>query len=221
MLREVLQTHAPAAVYTHFHSADADAESIARQEARFAQAVAMLPTRPTLVYADNSPAMARRTTSPYGATRPGAFLYGLSGGPHAVIHPDPVVHVRARILELRWIEAGETVSYGATWTARRRTRVATIAIGHADGWRRALSNWSDGLVHGQPIPLIGTVTMDMTMADVTEVEAAVGDVVTVVGTDGDRTLTLDAVATRAGLSPYELLNGLRSRLPHRYRGGAR
>ena len=63
--------------------------------------------------------------------------------------------------------------------------------------------------------------MDMTMADVTEVEAAVGDVVTVVGTDGDRTLTLDAVATRAGLSPYELLNGLRSRLPHRYRGGAR
>jgi alanine racemase len=221
MLREVLQTHAPAAVYTHFHSADADAESIARQEARFAQAVAMLPTRPTLVYADNSPAMARRTTSPYGATRPGAFLYGLSGGPHAVIHPDPVVHVRARILELRWIEAGETVSYGATWTARRRTRVATIAIGHADGWRRALSNWSDGLVHGQSIPLIGTVTMDMTMADVTEVEAAVGDVVTVVGTDGDRTLTLDAVATRAGLSPYELLNGLRSRLPHRYRGGGR
>jgi alanine racemase len=218
-LRAVLTAHPPAGVYTHFHSADADAESIAQQESRFAQAVAALPSRPALVYADNSPAMARRATSPFGATRPGAFLYGLSGGPHAVIHPDSVVHVRARILELRWIEAGETVSYGATWRAPRRTRVATVAIGHADGWRRALSNWSDGLLHGRRVSMIGNVTMDMTMADVTEVEANVGDVVTVIGTDGTETLTLDGVATRAGLSPYELLNGLRSRLPHRYRGG--
>lgn len=218
-LRALLASHPPTGVYTHFHSADADAESIAQQEARFAQAVAALPARPALVYADNSPAMARRARSPFGATRPGAFLYGLSGGAHAAIHPEPVVQVRARILELRWIEAGETVSYGATWRASRRTRVATVAIGHADGWRRALSNWSDGLLHGRRVPMIGTVTMDMTLADVTEVEAKVGEVVTVLGTDGAESLTLDGVATRAGLSPYELLNGLRSRLPHLYRGG--
>ncbi len=221
-LRELLVAYPPAGVYTHFHSADADAASVAEQERRFVAAVSALPARPGLVYADNSPAMARRGGSPYGATRPGAFLYGLSGGPHALIHPDPVVHVRARILELRWVEAGETVSYGATWTAQRGTRVATVAIGHADGWRRALSNWSDALLHGCRVPLIGNVTMDMTMADVTDCSGAaaeVGDVVTLLGADGAETLTLDGVATRAGLSPYELLNGLRSRLPHHYRGG--
>ena len=98
-------------------------------------------------------------------------------------------------------------------------RVATLSVGYADGYRRALGNGATALLNGASVPVIGLVTMDMTMVDVTDVGCAVGDVVTLVGRDGDRLLRVADVARSGGLSPYELLTGLRSRVERRYAGG--
>lgn len=217
-LREVLQTAPPEGVFTHFHSSEADDGSLAQQEARFAEAVAMLPARPRFVYTDNSGAIVRRAPNPGDLVRPGIFLYGVGSWPagEGRLVPEPVASLRARILELREIAPGEGVSYNATWRAVRPTRIATVACGYADGLRRHLGNHAHGSLHGRPVPIRGVVTMDMAMLDVTEVPCAQGDVVTFLGRDGATLLTAEAVATAGGLSPYELLVGLKLRLPRLY-----
>lgn len=223
--RDVAQLHAaisaspPQGVFTHFHSAECGDGSREEQERRFTRVLASLPVRPEMVHAENSPAVVRRgvhTKGYWTVARPGIFLYGVGSGSEAEIEPDAVVSVRARVVDLRSIEAGDTVSYGGTFRADSPRRIATLAIGYADGYRRALSNIGTVLVRGQRARVAGLVTMDMTMIDVTDVAVQVGDVATLVGSDGDEQITVAAVAATANLSPYELLTGLRSRLPRRY-----
>jgi alanine racemase len=146
------------------------------------------------------------------------FLYGVGSGAKASIQPEPVVHLRAQVVEVRDVAAGETVSYDATWRAQGPRRVATIACGYADGYRRQLGNVGRALVGGAVAPVAGTVTMDMTMLDVTDAPCAAGDVVTLIGKErsGEQLLTAEDVAAMAGLSPYELLTGLRQRLVRSY-----
>jgi alanine racemase len=91
-----------------------------------------------------------------------------------------------------------------------------LAIGYADGYRRALSNIGTVLVRGRRAHVVGVVTMDMTMIDVTDIECEIGDAATLIGADGDELLTVADVAQTAKLSPYEILTGLRSRLPRKY-----
>jgi alanine racemase len=125
--------------------------------------------------------------------------------------------MRARIVELRTIGEGETVSYDATWRAPAMRRIATVPVGYADGYRRGLSNRGIALLGEQRIHVVGRVTMDMTMLDVTETDAALGDVVTLLGRAGSAAITAAELAELAGISPYELLTGLKLRLPRRYR----
>jgi alanine racemase len=117
------------------------------------------------------------------------------------------------------VEDGETVSYDATYRAVGRRRIATLPIGYGDGYRRALSNRGTALIRGRPVPVAGLVTMDMTMLDVTDVECDIGDVATLIGRDGEAELDVETVARTADMSPYELLTGLRGRLPRIYSGG--
>jgi alanine racemase len=131
---------------------------------------------------------------------------------------DAVVLVRARVVDLRTIDDGETVSYGATYRAEGRRRIATLGIGYADGYRRILGNHAVALVGGRRAPVVGVVTMDMTMLDVTDVPCNVGDVATLMGADGSDRITVADVARFGDLSPYEVLTGLRGRLPRRYVG---
>jgi alanine racemase len=126
-----------------------------------------------------------------------------------------VVHLRARVVDIRDVAPGETVSYGATWTASRPSRIATITAGYADGYRRHLSNRGEVLVGGVRCPVAGRVTMDMIMVDVTGVPCEVGDVATLLGADGTDCLSTEQVAAAAELSPYELLVGLALRVPLR------
>jgi alanine racemase len=217
-LHDLIAAAPPQGVFTHFHSAERNDGSRREQEERFAAVLAELPVRPEMVHAENSPAASRREGSQarWTIARPGVFLYGVGFGENAEIAPEPVVAVRARVVDLRTIEPGDVVSYGATFRAERPTRIATLAIGYADGYRRALSNIGTVLIRGRKARVAGNVTMDMTMCDVTDIECEVGDVATLVGRDGDELLTIDAVAETGGVSPYELLTGLRSRLPRRY-----
>ena len=211
------ERHPPEGAATHFHSAERDDATRDEQERRFASAIATLAARPRLVHAENSAAVEHRQPSQWDLVRPGVFLYGVGSG---VLTPDPVVTLRARVVEVRRLVPGDTVSYDATWRAGSDARIATIALGYADGYRRALSNRGVALVGGRTVPVVGNVTMDMTMLDVTTVPCEPGDVATLIGRDGDALLTVADAAARGDVSPYEMLTSLRARLPRMYEGGA-
>lgn len=215
-LNTLLRAAPPEGAFTHYHSAELDDGSLVEQERRFEHAIARLPARPALLHAENSAALARTMKSKWSLARPGIFLYGVGSGPRALAQPEPVVSLRARIAELHTILDGESVSYDAAHRASGTRHVATLPVGYADGYRRALGNRTHVLVRGRCAPVVGVVTMDMTMVDVTDIPCAVGDVVTLIGRDGDRVRDVESVARDADLSPYEVLTGLKSRLPRRY-----
>jgi len=215
-LRDVLTAHPPEGAFTHFHSAERNDGTREEQERRFERALADLPAPPRVLHAENSPAVERRAPSPWSVVRPGVFLYGVGSGPGAALAPEPVLHVRARVVDLRTVPDGETVSYDGTWRAAGDRRIATVAAGYADGYRRSLGNRGTALVRGEAAPVAGLVTMDMTMLDVTDLACDIGDVVTLVGRDGRRLLDVEGVARAADVSPYELLTGFRLRMPRVY-----
>ena len=215
--RALFERAAPQGVFTHFHSAQLDDGSRDVQERRFAEVLAALPQRPSMVHCENGPAVERRSPSPWTVVRPGIFLYGVPGFEGGAIRPEPVASLRARIVELRTVADGETVSYDATWKAVGPRRIATVPVGYADGYRRGLSNRGSALVGGVRVPVAGRVTMDMTMFDVTGTDAALGDLVTLLGEDAGDVITVGELAQASDISPYEILTGLRLRLPRRYR----
>lgn len=217
---DLVRSHPPEGAFTHFHSADRNDGSRQLQQERFREAVDALPMRPPLLHAENSPGIERQGPSAWDVARPGVFLYGVGGDEGAAVRPEPVVHLRARVVEIRDVFDGGTVSYGATWRASGTRRVATVSAGYADGYRRAFGNRGTALVHGRAAPVAGMVTMDMTMLDVTGVPCAVGDVATLLGRDGEALLDVNDVARVAELSPYELLVGLALRAPRIYTEGA-
>ncbi len=198
-------------VFTHFHSADEAPETVEIQWRRFTDVLASLPSRPALVHAANSAAALQGTAYAGDLVRPGIFLYGGRAGGHS---PAAVVRLEARVVGLRTVGAGETVSYGATWTAPAPTRVATLGIGYADGVHRALGNRGSVELAGQRQPILGRVTMDCVMV-AADSSTRLGDVATVYG----GLVTVDQQAERAGTIAYELFTALGHRLPRRYRGG--
>jgi alanine racemase len=208
---------APEGAYTHFHSAEKDDGSMEQQEERFAKALAALKVAPKLLHTENSAALARRDRSPWPLARPGIFLYGVGSGLAVRVAPEPVVSVRARIVSLRTLAAGDTVSYDAAWRAGGERTIATAAIGYADGYRRSFSGRGAALLNGRRVTVAGTVTMDMTMLDVTGVPCAIGDVATFIGRDGNSLITVEDAAAMADLAPYELLTGLSARAERSYR----
>jgi alanine racemase len=218
-VRDPVGARPPEGVCTHFHSSQLPDGSRQEQERRFAEAVAALPITPPLLHADNSGAIEHRSPSPYQLARPGIFLYGVGSGHGATIEPDPVVAVRGRVVEVRIVREGDTVGYDAGWRAPRAGRIATVSLGYADGYRRGLGNRATALLGGQAVPIVGFVTMDMTMLDVTDKPCKVGDVVTFLGRDGKALLTVADVAEKGEFSPYEILTGLRGRLPRLYVDG--
>src|SRR5207253_3257728 len=146
----------PEGVFTHFHSADTDQASRATQERRFRAALDALPlaTRPSLLHAENSPGIEHAEgPSQWSIARPGVFLYGVGSG--GAVDVEPVAHLRARVVDVHTVRAGETVSYGATWTAPNDRTIATVACGYADGYRRVLGNRGVALLHGERVPVVG------------------------------------------------------------------
>ncbi|MGE5729716.1 MAG: alanine racemase [Gemmatimonas sp.] len=218
-LAELLRAHPPEGAFTHFHSATLDDGTIAEQEARFEVALRAMPAVPALLHAENSAAAMRGERSRWHIGRPGIFLYGVPVGPPPIVQPEPVVALRARIVELRTVRAGESVSYDATWRAERDSRIATLPVGYADGYRRSLGNRAHALLSGRRAPVVGVVTMDMTMLDVTELDASIGDTATLLGGDGAERIDVSDLADLASDSPYEILTGLNARLPRYYFGG--
>ncbi len=208
-------------VYTHFHGADsADVLPAQTQWQRFRDAVAQLPlsTENLLVHACNSAAALRWPEYALDAVRPGIFLYGGHPAPElpeaAQLRPEPVATVKARVVLVRDVPPGSTVGYGATHAARGWERWATLALGYGDGWPRALGNTGHALLQGRRVRVVGRISMDMTVVDVTGVpEVTTGDVATFIGADGEEEILVDDVAAQVGTISYEILTGLTSRLP--------
>ena len=204
--------------YTQFHSAERMDGSLERQCEHFLEAVGKLARRPALLHVANSAAALRDRRYAFDMIRPGVFLYGGSPGPGLLPQPLPVVSLRARVLAVRRVAAGESVSYGALWTAPAATRVATLGIGYADGVRRSLgvSGRSAVLLGGARCPIVGAVTMDLTMVEIGDRPVTVGDVATLIGdADGGR-ITLDEFASWADALQREVLTSLGPRLPRVY-----
>jgi len=197
--------------FTHFHSPGSDPDATERQWQRFQAALAGLPRRPPLVHAANSGAAVRGTRYTADLVRPGIFLYGGAAG-GAV--PRPVAALRARVVGVRRIEPGESVSYGATWRAERPVTIATVAAGYADGFPRATGSGAREIeLGGRTAPVVGRVAMDMTMVALERGhDVALGDAATIWG----GRISLDRQSEAAGTVAYELLTMLAARLPRRY-----
>lgn len=192
--------------FTHFHSAGSDRESIMLQWERLQRALETIGRRPALVHACNSAAGAVEGPWRGDLARPGIHIYG---GMVPGFDAEPVAKVRARVTAVRNLAPGDPVSYDATWRAPRETVVATLAIGYADGVPRSLSGQGVVEISGTVVPILGRVTMDQTMVDVTGLIVVPGDVATVWG----GSVTLDRQAGNAGTISYELLTALGHRLP--------
>jgi alanine racemase len=212
-----------ASLYTHFHSAasnaDATRDQLGRYEATIADLEFMREGRVARLVA-NSDAIRSHRQYHLDLVRPGLYLYGGGRGRPSSALPDPeaVVSVRARVLEVRDLPSGSTVSYGGTYVTKRDTRLATIAIGYADGLPWASGNSGHVLVGSGHAPIRGRVCMDVTTVDVTDVSRVQsGDVATVVGEGGGSRIELRDLAERSGTIEYEILTGLGGRLPRVHR----
>lgn len=203
--------------FTHFHSADGEASgSVERQWERFQDALRTLPLPDAegfLVHACNSAAALRFPDLARGGVRPGIFLWGGSAG-RGLPEPEPVASLRARVVLTRDAPPGTTLGYGATYAASGWERWATLAIGYGDGLPRLLGNRGHVLLRGRRLPIVGRISMDMTVVDITRAPGVEpGDVATLVGRDGDETISLEEVADHASTVNYEILTGLGPRLP--------
>lgn len=213
-LAAALDTASFEGCYTQFHSADQKDGSTEEQLRRFLSAVEKFPRRPPLLHVANSAAALRGKEFAFDLVRPGVFLYGGSPGDD-LPQPQPVVSVRARVLSVRRVRKGETVSYNASWVAPRDTVIATLGLGYADGIRRGVSQHGKAsvLLRGKRCPIVGLVTMDMTLVETGTLEVQVGDIATIVGEDTKQRITLEEFAAWSGELQREFLTGLGTRLP--------
>jgi len=179
-----------------------------------------------IVHVANSAAIAARPESWADMVRPGAVLYGYHPGfdpmhlrtkYEAMLALRPVMSLRARLLNVRSVAAGSGVGYNASWVAKRPSLVAVLAAGYADGIHRSLGNHGCVYIRGHKAPIIGIVSMDVSMLDVTDIpDAAIGDIATVYGTDGDHVYAANVVARSIGTVTSDLISGVSRRVPRFY-----
>ena len=219
-----------AGTFTHVASSEVfTTEQTIEQENVFKASLACMRSlglEPGVVHMANSAAIVSRPSTWYQMVRPGAILYGyhqffeppaLNPEMEAKLPVRPVLSFRARIISLKDLAPGSRVGYNARWTAEKPSRVAVLAAGYADGLVRVLSNKGRVIVRGQFAPMIGTVSMDLTTADVTGISSVrVGDIATIYGTDSGATQSVPDVARMANTASAELLCALGKRVPRFY-----
>lgn len=221
-------------VMTHLASSEAfsatpQGQQTREQEGRFFSAVEhlrKLGIDPGIVHLANSAAIAARPETWADMVRPGVILYGYHPGydPPELCNDaekrlplKPVMSLRTRIISVRRVPTGSGVGYGAKFVTTRPSTIAVLAAGYGDGIHRSLSGRGSVLVRGQLAPIVGIVSMDVTMIDVTDVaEAEIGDIVTIYGTDGEHVHPANEVARSIGTVTSDLLCAVSQRVPRIY-----
>jgi alanine racemase len=221
-------------VFTHFASSEVLNDSptgiqTRLQTERFYTAVDRLRALKVdtgLLHLANSAAIAARPETWADMVRPGAILYGYHPGLDPVERRSeiesnlplrPVMSLRARLIGLRTVAAGDSVGYNASWVAQRPSKTAVLSAGYGDGIHRSLGNRGCVYIRGQRAPMIGIISMDVTLLDVTDVpDVAIGDVATIYGTDGDSVYPANVIARSIGTVTSDLLCAVSQRVPRFY-----
>jgi len=209
-------------VMTHLARADEeDRQPTERQIELFDRVRQILETRgmKTAFHIANSAAIIEGLGLDYALVRPGLMLYGAY--PHSRMQEKmelkPVMSLKTKVLAIKRHPMGNALGYGGTFTTKRESLIGVLPLGYADGYPRLLSNRASVMVHGKKAPVVGRISMDLTLVDLTDIpEAKEGDEVLLFGTQGESKLSVEEVATWADTISYEILCGVSSRVPRIY-----
>ena len=210
-------------VYTHFAMADVRDKTFSRlQLAEFDRALEVLRgegVEPHVVHCAGSSGILDLPESYYSMVRPGIMMYGYYPSRETTesVPLKPVLTLKSRVSLVKWVEKGEGVSYGRRFIAKRRTKIATIPVGYADGYWRLLTGQAKVLIGGKRYATAGTICMDQIMVDVGSDDIAVGDEVVLIGRNGGKTISACDLASQVGTIPYEICTNISSRVPRIYR----
>jgi alanine racemase len=211
-------------IYTHLSSSEqVDSPSTEVQVGRFQGIVNILERNhltPNWHHVANSAGILNFRKSWFDTVRPGLILYGINPLQHTVpVLLKPVLTLKTRIMQLKQVSAGRSIGYGGAYTTARPSLIATLPVGYADGLNRLLSNQGSALVRGQMVPIVGTISMDLSLIDATTVPAvSVGDEVVLIGRQGDLEISAQQIAQLTGTIPYEVLCRIGQRVPRVYLG---
>jgi len=214
-------------LFSHFATADcADLSRAKAQAARFDLFISMLRDRGVeipICHMNNSAGLMNFSDS-YDMVRSGIVTYGLYPSDEvdpALLPLTPALTWHSRVTHLQELPAGREIGYGGTYVTTAPTRVATIPVGYADGYRRSLSGKFYVLIHGKPAPILGRICMDQMMVDVTHIpDVAIGNKVVLIGSFDRECITMEQIAEAAGSFNYEFLCGISRRVPRHYvKGG--
>lgn len=209
-------------IFTHLAAADSDYEFTMEQIGKFQSVIDELKRDNINIkykHAANSTAVLRYSDAHFNMARPGISLYGLVPfeGAEREIDLRPVMQLKTKIIFIKRVKKGTSISYGRTWKAERDSIIGTLPIGYADGYNRLLSNRAEVLICGKRVPIVGRVCMDMCMVDITSLpDVKVGEEVVLIGSQGKEKITADEIAKLIGTISYEVVCGISKRVPRIY-----
>lgn len=195
-------------IMSHFPSADCDRKFTQKQIKKFEQILKIINSygiNPIYIHLQNSAGLMYKCDY-CNAVRIGISIYGEKASENFNIPVKTVMSVKSKVISVKKVKKGENISYGRTFTSKKDMKIAIVAFGYADGLPRALSNRGYFLINGKKAPIVGNVTMDMTMVDITEIEdVKPGTVVTIVGKDNGNEIYFRDIAKMCGTIPYEIM----------------
>jgi alanine racemase len=211
-------------IFTHFAAADEEDKSFTHEQSeQFSKALNMLYNigiQFDCIHAANSAAIIDYPDTHFNLVRGGIAMYGYYPSrevKQSMVQLEPILRLETKVVHVKCIERGDSISYGRTFVAKEPMRIATLPIGYADGYSRKLSNKGWVLIDGQRANIVGTVCMDQIMVDVTHIpRVKIGDTAVLIGQQGSETVSADVLAHLAGTISYEILTGIASRVPRIY-----
>lgn len=212
-------------VFTHFANADAGDQTFTRKQVtRFTEmtdAMEAAGIHFEFKHCANSAGIIEFSDEKFNLVRAGIISYGMWPSEEVrrnAVSLKPILTLKSHVVYVKEVEQGTTVSYGCTWTADKKRRIATVPVGYGDGYPRSLSNKGYVLIYGKKAPIVGRVCMDQMMIDVTDIpqEVKTGDTVTLIGSDGKECITAEEIGALSGRFNYELMCDLGNRIPRIY-----
>ncbi|MEK6754585.1 MAG: alanine racemase [Bacteroidota bacterium] len=210
-------------VYTHFATADQKDKTFSEQQlVQFREALDILRAEGVTsehIHCAGSAAILDLPESYFSMVRPGIMLYGYypSHQTSESVPIRPVLTLKSKVSLVKWIESGESVSYGRRFIAKRRTQIATLPLGYADGYMRLLTGKGEVLIGGRRFSVVGTICMDQIMVDAGSSDVSAGDEAVLIGRQGREKIDAWDLAERIGTIPYEICTNISSRVPRIYR----